>query len=117
MLRMSLDMNTPIPWLLCLATAAWFAFMAFRGKGGIIGWAVAGAVLGLITSTIIMGLGNAAYIAMSEAAAQSFRIKSAFLSVVAILVLGWIFSLSLHQHHLVIWRLVRRSPGPDAGKQ
>jgi hypothetical protein len=113
---MSLDMDTTIPWLLCLATAIWFAFMAFRAKGGIIGWAVAGAVLGLTTSTIIMGLAHAAYISMSEAAAQSFRIKSALLSLVAILVLGWIFSLSLHQHHLVIWRLIRRSPGPDGAK-
>ena len=113
---MNLDMDTTIPWLLCIATAAWFAFMAFRAKDGIIGWAVAGAILGLLTSTIIMGLGHAAYIPMSEAAAQGFRIKSAFWSVIAILALGWIFSLSLHQHHLVLWRLLRRSSAPAAGK-
>ena len=109
-------MNTPIPWLLCVATAVWFAFMAFRAKEGFIGWAVAGAVLGLTASTIIMGLGHAAYISMSEAAAQSFRMKTTLLSVAVILVFGWIFTLSLHRHHLVIWRLIKRSPGPDTGK-
>ena len=113
---MNLDMGTTIPWLLCVATGVWFALMAFRAKEGILGWAVAGAVLGLVTSTIIMGLGHAAHIPMSEAAAQSFRTKTTLLSVAAILLLGWICSLSLHQHHLVILRLLRRSPAQDAGK-
>jgi len=113
---MSLDMDPTIPWLLCVVTAVWFAFMAFRAKEGILGWAVAGAILGLVTSTIIMGLGHAAYISMSEATAQSFRIKTALLSAAAILVLGWICSLSLHQHHLLILRLIRRTPGSEPGK-
>ena len=81
-------MNTPIPWLLCVATALWFATMAFRAKQGLIAWTVAGAILGLVTATIIMGLGHAAYIPMSEAAAHSFKIKSALLAVVVILALG-----------------------------
>ena len=109
-------MNTTIPWLLSVATALGFAFMAFRAKQGFIAWAVAGGILGLVTATIIMGLGHAAYISMSDAAGHSFRIKSALLSVVAIVALGWLFTLSLHQHHLVLWRLIRRSPGPEAGK-
>jgi len=112
-------MDTTAPWLLCIATAIWFAFMAFRAKEGIegiLGWAVAGASLGLVTSTIIMGLGHAAYISMSEAAARSFRVKTALLSAAAILVLGWICSLSLHQHHLIILRLIRRTPRTEPSK-
>ena len=106
-------MNTPIPWLLCVATALWFATMAFRAKQGLIAWTVAGAILGLVTATIIMGLGHAAYIPMSEAAAHSFKIKSALLAVVVILALGWIFSMSLHHHHLVLWRLAKRVSGQE----
>src|SRR6267378_5923844 len=99
-----MEMDTTIPWVLALATAVWFALMAFRAKQGVIGWAVAGAVLGLATATIIMGLGHAAYIPISDEAAHRFVIKSALLSVLAILGLGWLFTTSLHGHHLVLWR-------------
>ena len=110
---MELDMNTTIPWLLALATTIWFVLMAFRAKQGVIAWGVAGAILGLVTATIIMGLGNAAHIPMSEASAQSFKIKSALLSAVVILGLGWLFSMSLHRHHLVIWRAAKRVAGQE----
>src|SRR5438309_1733093 len=102
-----MEMDTTIPWLLSLATALWFALMAFRARQGIIGWAVAGAILGLATATIIMGLGHAAYIPMSDSAAHSFVIKSALLSALAIVGLGWLFSMSLHEHHLVLWRAAK----------
>jgi len=106
-------MDTTIPWLLCVATAAWFALMAFRAKQGVIAWTVAGAILGLVTATIIMGLGHAAKIPFSEAAAQSFKIKSALIAAVVIVILGWLFSMSLHQHHLLIWRTAKRVTGQE----
>ena len=110
---MDLDMDTMIPWLLCVATAAWFALMAFRAKQGIVAWTVAGAILGLVAATTIMGLGHAAKIPFSEAAAQSFKIKSALIAAIVIVVLGWLFSMSLHQHHLVFWRMAKRVSGQE----
>ncbi len=110
---MELDMDTTIPWLLALATAIWFTLMAFRAKQGMIAWGIAGAILGLVTATIIMGLGHAAHIPMSEASAQSFKIKSALLSAAVILILGWLFSMSLHRHHMVIWRAAKRASGQE----
>jgi len=105
----ALSFHSSASWWFALITALWFGFMAARSEQGIIGWVVAGAVLGLVTSTVIIGLGHAAYMPMSQQAADAFFLKCVLLSIIAILLLGWLFTMSLHQHHLMVWRAINRS--------
>src|SRR5213078_4122516 len=99
-------MNLTLPWIFALLTALAFAFIAWRTRQGPLFWGLAGAIHGLVTSTIILGLGDAAHISLSRESAQAFLMKELFLTTVAIVLLGWVFTLALHRNHLLIWRLI-----------
>jgi hypothetical protein len=100
-------MNLTLPWIFALVTALCFALLAWRTKQGWLFWGLAGAIHGLVTSTIILGLGEAAHVSMSREGAHAFLVKEVFLTSVAILITGWVFTLALHRNHLLVWRAVR----------
>ena len=89
-----------VPWPVAFATAAWFGIMARRGEKNFILWAIGGGMLGLIVTTIVMGLGQATFIPFSTGEIAPFRIKMAALSVFLVLGIGWLFTGTLHRHLL-----------------
>ncbi len=46
-----------IPWPVAAATAAWFGVMAYKAGKSVVLWAIGGGLLGLVVTTIILGLG------------------------------------------------------------
>ena len=93
-----------MPWLLAIMTAAWFGWQADRSGRNRILWAVGGAAFGLVASTLVLGLGQAASIPFSEHETWVSRMKWTIVAVLLIAVAGWMLTSSLHRHHLVIWR-------------
>ena len=67
-------------------------------------WAVGGAVLGLIVTTLVMGLAQASFIPMTDDQVMPFRIKIAFLAVLVVFGTGWLFAGSIHPHLLQLWK-------------
>jgi hypothetical protein len=95
-----------VPWLLALLTAAWFGWMAWNAARNWILWAVGGAAFGLVASTIVIGLANAASIPFSDHDRHIDHVKWTAAAVIVILVLGWALSSGLHRHHLALWRIL-----------
>ena len=86
-----------IPWPVAIATAAWFGFMAHKaGKTSVL-WAIGGGLLGLIVTTIVLGLGQATFIPFYSAEIVPFRIKMTALAVLIVAGVGWLFTGSLHR--------------------
>jgi hypothetical protein len=104
-----------IPWVLSLATALWFSLMARRAGRNWLPWALAGAVIALVIATIVLGLGNARCNPFSNQQRIMYHIEWAALAVAAIAIFGWICTMSLHRHHLVLWRKATGSPAPAPG--
>jgi MFS-type transporter involved in bile tolerance (Atg22 family) len=73
--------------------------MAFRSHQNWILWAVGGGIFALVTTTIIMGLTQAAFIPFSSHEAAVFRVRAILVSIVVILVLGWLITKGLHRKH------------------
>ena len=89
-----------IPWPVALATALWFGVMAARAdKNGVL-WAIGGGLLGLVVTTIVLGLGQATFIPSSTEAIMPFRLKAAALAILLVLGVGWLFTGTLHRHLL-----------------
>ena len=104
-----------IPWCLGILTAAWFGWQASRAGRSRLGWCIGGGVFGLITTTIIFGLGEASVNPFSDAQRLTLRYEWAGLSALLILVFGWLFTMPLHRHHLALWKRVNpRSAAPTA---
>lgn len=96
------------PWLLALATAAWFAVMALWAGRNCISWAIGGAFFGLVTATLVLGVWHATYLSMSHEAYVNFRVKSIGSAAAVILVLGWLLTASLHRHPQILWQAFMR---------
>lgn len=103
-----------IPWPVACITALWFGFMAFKGRKNVALWAIGGGVLGLVVTTIIMGLAQAVFIPMVDSQVASFRLKIAFLAVLVVAGAGWLFTGSLHPHLLA---MQKRPEEPLLGEQ
>ncbi len=101
-----------IPWPVAFVTAVWFGVMALKAGKNAVLWAVGGGVLGLVTTTIIMGLAQAVFIPMVDSQVGSFRIKIAFLAMLVVFAAGWLFAGSLHPHLLA---MLKRQEEPIAG--
>jgi len=101
-----------VPWLLAILTAGWFGWMASRAGRNWILWAVGGAAFGLVTSTIVMGLGQAVSIPFWDHERRVDHLEWTTAAVVLIALAGWVLTSSLHRHHLAIWRKIR--PGADS---
>jgi hypothetical protein len=89
-----------IPWPVAAATAAWFVFMAYKAGKNRVLWAFGGGMLGLIVTTLVIGLGQATFIPFYSAEVASFRIKVAVLAILLVAGIGWLFTGSLHRHLL-----------------
>jgi hypothetical protein len=87
-------LNT-IPWLLAVATAVWFGWMARSYQRNWVPWVVAGGLFALVSTTLVLGLAQAALIPLSHELEVAFRIKSVVAALVIIVIVGGI----------VAWRL------------
>ena len=103
--------------MLAILTAGWFGWLACRAERNWILWVVGGAAFGLVTSTLIFGLCQAASIPFSDHQRATDRLEWTIAAVVVILIGGWGLTSGLHRHHLAIWRLFRPGPAvaPRAG--
>lgn len=101
-----------IPWLFAIITAGWCGWMAKRAGRTSTLWAVAGAAFGLVTSAIVLGLGQARSISFSDHDRAVQQTKWIIASAMFILIVGWLLTSSLHRHHLLIWRKFNPDPGP-----
>jgi hypothetical protein len=89
-----------IPWPVAVATAIWFGVMAYKSGKNCALWAIGGGLLGLVVTTIVLGLGQATFIPFSTEEIAPFRIKLAVLAILLVLIAGWLFTGSLHRHLL-----------------
>jgi hypothetical protein len=102
-----------IPWPVAAAAAAWFGFMAWKSGKAVVLWAIGGGVLGLVLSTLVMGLGQATFIPFYTAEIAVFRLKLAVLAVVVVFCAGWLFTGTLHRR-LLKKQSVEPAPEPPA---
>jgi len=73
-----------IAWLLSLATAACFAWLAHRAGRNRFGWAFAGWAWGLAVATVILGLAEASFIPISPNGYFGLRLKATVVAVLLI---------------------------------
>jgi hypothetical protein len=97
-----------LPWVAGLVTAVCFGFLAARAKVNWVLWGVGGACFGLLTTTVVVGLGEAVFIPMSQEAVGQFKMKCVAVTVVLLAVFGWIFTISLHGYLLPFCRWGRK---------
>jgi hypothetical protein len=95
------------PGLLAGLTAGWFGWMAHRAGRNRTLWAVGGAAFALITSTIVFGLGRSVSIPYSAHERAVDHFEWVVSAVALIGVVGWLLTLGLHRHHLVLWRTIK----------
>jgi len=101
-----------IPWPVAAATAAWFGAMAYKAGKNCVLWVIGGGLLGLIVSTIIMGLGQATFIPFCTEQIAPQRLKLAALAVLLVMCAGWLFTGLLHRHLLAALKPRIGSPPP-----
>src|ERR1039458_8582378 len=89
-----------IPWAVAAATAVWFSFMAFKAGNSTVLWGIGGGLMGLVVTTIILGLGQATFIPFCTEAIVPFRLKVAGLAILLVACVGWLFTGGLHRHLL-----------------
>ena len=103
-----------VPWLLAFATAVWFTLMARKAERSLVQWALTGAVVGLVSATIVMGLCNARGFPYSDHERTVMHIEWTALAVLAIAVVGWVVTAGLHRHHLKLWHRAAGTVLPPA---
>jgi hypothetical protein len=91
------DIVGSIPWPIAVASAAWFGFMAYKSEKNFVLWAIGGGLMGLVITTIVVGLGQATFIPYYTAEVSAFRLKAAGLALVLVLCVGWLFTGPLHR--------------------
>jgi magnesium-transporting ATPase (P-type) len=101
-----------IPWPVAAATAAWFSAMAYRSGKSIILWAICGGLMGLVVTTITLGLAQATFIPFYTSEVAPFRLKIATLAIVLVACTGWVFTGSLHHRLLAVMK--PSTPPPPA---
>ena len=93
-----------IPWPIAAAAAAWFGFMAFKSGKAVVLWASGGGVLGLVLSTLVLGLAQATFIPFYTAEIAPFRFKMTVVAVMIVIGAGWLFTGGLHRRLFSKWR-------------
>jgi hypothetical protein len=93
-----------IPWAVAAATAAWFGLMAFKSGKSRVLWSIGGGLMGLVVTTIILGLGQATFIPFCTADIAPFRLQMAGLAILLVACVGWLFTGGLHRHLLAFLR-------------
>jgi hypothetical protein len=89
-----------IPWAVAAATAVWFSLMAFKAGNSKVLWGIGGGLMGLVVTTIILGLGQATFIPFCTEQLAPFRLKVAGLAILLVACVGWLFTGGLHRHLL-----------------
>lgn len=89
-----------VPWPVAIATAIWFGIMAYKSGKNCVLWAIGGGLLGLVVTTIVMGLGQATFIPFFTGELMPFRLKVAGLAILLVFFVGWLFTGTLHRHLL-----------------
>ena len=56
--------------------------------------------MGLVVTTVILGLGQATFIPFSTEEIAPFRLKAAGLAILLVASVGWLFTGGLHRHLL-----------------
>ncbi len=99
---------TTIPWIVAVVAALAFGWLAHRAERGWLSWALGGGLLGLLATTIIWGVGQAAAIPFSDHARTMQHIHWTLEAVGVVVVCGIILA----------WCLPRRPAPPQspAGK-
>jgi hypothetical protein len=103
-----------IPWPVAAATALWFGVMAHKAGKNAVLWGIGGGMLALIVTTLVMGLGQAAFIPFTSQEQSMFRIKIGALAIFIVFCLGWLFTGSLHPHLLRPWARAKETPKEPA---
>jgi len=93
-----------IPWPIAAAAAAWFGFMAWKSGKTVVLWAIGGGVLGLVLSTLVLGLAQAMFIPFYAGETAVFRLKMTVLAIVIVVCAGWLFTGSIHRRLLASWK-------------
>ncbi len=101
-----------IPWAVAAAAAAWFSLMAFKASKSTLLWGIGGGLMGLVVTTIVLGLGQATFIPFSTGEIAPFRLKVAGLAILLVACVGWLFTGGLHRHLLAF--LKPQSAAPPA---
>ena len=73
-----------IPWPVAVATSAWFGVMAYKAGKSVALWAIGGGLMGLVVTTIILGLGQATFLPFCTGDIAPFRIKVAGLAILVV---------------------------------
>jgi hypothetical protein len=89
-----------IPWPVAAATAVWFGVMAYKAAKNRVLWSIGGGLLGLVVTTIVLGLAQATFIPFDSGAVAGFRVKVAVIAILLVAGIGWLFTGSLHRHLL-----------------
>ena len=89
-----------IPWAVAAATAVWFSLMASKAGNSTVLWGIGGGLMGLVVTTIILGLGQATFIPFSTEEIAPFRLKVSALAILLVASVGWLFTGGLHRHLL-----------------
>jgi hypothetical protein len=105
-----------VPWLISLTTAVWFGVLARRVRHNWLLWAAGGALFGLVSTTMIEGIGEAAFVPVSHEAVVLFRVKVAAMDLCSVGFLGWLFTFDLRRRHLALWKRKGHGDPPEKGK-
>src|SRR5579883_412793 len=101
-----------LPWVFALVTAVWFGSMAKRSGRSATLWVIGGGAFGLVISALVLGLGRARNIPLSEHDSAVHHAKWVVSAAVLILIAGWLLTSSLHRQHVRIWKAVKQDPAP-----
>jgi hypothetical protein len=103
-----------IPWPVAAATAVWFSMMAFKAGKSTVLWGIGGGLMGLVVTTIILGLGQATFIPFDTQQVAPFRMKVAASAMLVVACIGWLFTGGLHRHLLTFLKPQGAPPPPPA---
>jgi hypothetical protein len=102
-----------IPWPVAAATAVWFGVMAYKAGKNFVLWAIGGGLLGLVVTTVVLGLAQATFMPFSTTEIVPFRLKMAAFAILLVLGAGWLFTGTLHRHLLGFLKRTA-APAPEA---
>ena len=101
-----------IPWPIATATAVWFSVMAHKSGKNVVLWAIGGGLLGLVLTTLVLGLGQAMFIPFYSAQVPIFRLKMTLVAILLVVCVGWLFTGPLPRR-LFASRKQRAEPAPE----
>jgi hypothetical protein len=97
------------PWIFAGLTAISFGMLAARAQRNWVLWAIGGGLFALVVTTVVFGLSRATLIPISDDTISHVRIRAMLLTLLLLLVLGWIFTNSLHGHLSKAWSAFKTS--------